>query len=167
MNTSSRRSPRYLPFIMFTLAIVSLACFIIPMYVIWPFRHQGPDELRVALFVKQIGPWLSASCILLALTTVIAGWRRMHGSISRSAAIFSLLLAIGGGYLARVNVYELMFHPVGPPQFQSIKDAHLDKDDMVIAVRVNGVSRAYPIREMGYHHIVNDTLAGEPIVSTY
>ncbi len=82
-------------------------------------------------------------------------------------AIATLLLAMGGAYLTRVNVYELMFHPIGTPQFQAAKDSHIDKDDMVIAVRLNGVSRAYPIREMAYHHVVNDTVAGEPIVSTY
>jgi hypothetical protein len=81
--------------------------------------------------------------------------------------VFSLVLAIGGGYLARLNVYELMFPPLGPPQFEPSREAHLDKDDMLIAVRVNGISRAYPIREMAYHHVVNDIVGGEPIVSTY
>jgi hypothetical protein len=38
---------------------------------------------------------------------------------------------------------------------------------MVIAVNVQGEARAYPIREMAYHHIVNDVVAGQPIVSTY
>jgi Protein of unknown function (DUF3179) len=32
---------------------------------------------------------------------------------------------------------------------------------------VNGASRAYPIRQMGYHHVVNDTLGGVPIIATY
>jgi hypothetical protein len=149
------------------LAVLSLSCFVVPMYVIRPFRHQGADELRIALFVKQIGPWFSVSCIVLALAVVISGWTRMRGWVSRSGAVFFLILAIGGGYLARLNVYELMFHPLGVPQFQSIRQAHLENDDMVIAVRVNGVSRAYPIREMAYHHVVNDTLGGQPIVSTY
>jgi hypothetical protein len=38
---------------------------------------------------------------------------------------------------------------------------------MVIAVAVNGVNRAYPIREMAYHHVVNDTVGGEPVAATY
>jgi hypothetical protein len=56
---------------------------------------------------------------------------------------------------------------LGTAQFQAAKDSHVDKDDIVIAVRINGRSRAYPIREMAYHHVVNDTVAREPIVSTY
>jgi hypothetical protein len=132
-----------------------------------PFRHQGAGELSVALWVKQIGPWLSVGCFVLALVVVVWSWGRMRGWVSRSAMIVALVLAAGGVYLARLNVYELMFHPLGPPQFQSAKEAHVDKDDMVIAVRLNGAARAYPIREMAYHHVVNDTVGGEPIVSTY
>lgn len=79
----------------------------------------------------------------------------------------ALLVAVGGAYLARLNIYERMFHPLGAPQFQSARDSHVDKDDMVIAALINGRSRAYPIREMAYHHVVNDTVSGEPIVSTY
>jgi hypothetical protein len=37
----------------------------------------------------------------------------------------------------------------------------------VIAISVDGVARAYPIRIISYHHIINDTLAGEPVVATY
>lgn len=166
MHQPSRPS-RYLPLITLTLALISLACFTVPMYVIRPFRHQGIAELRLALFVQQIGPWLSISCAVLALVVVVFGWSWMRGRVVRSAALFSLVLAIGGGYLTRLNVYELMFHPLGPPQFESGQDARIDKDDMVIAVRVNGVSRAYPIREIAYHHIVNDIVGGQPIVSTY
>jgi hypothetical protein len=166
MSESSVRS-RSLLLIVFALALVSLACFAVPMYVIRPFRHQGATELGVALFVKQIGLWLSIVCAALALATVVLGWRWLRGWIARSAMIAALLVAVGGIYLARFNVYEVMFHPLGTPQFQAAQDSHIDKDDMVIAVRLNGVARAYPVREMAYHHVVNDTLAGEPIVSTY
>jgi hypothetical protein len=148
-------------------SLLSLACFAVPMYVIRPFRHQGARELAVALFVKQIGPGLSAGCALMALALVILSWRRMHGWLPRVAVAAAVLLAFGGAYLSRVNVYELMFHPLGPPHFESARDARIDKDDMVIAVRVNGEARAYPIREMAYHHVVNDTVGREPIVSTY
>jgi hypothetical protein len=148
-------------------ALVSLSCFAVPMYVIRPFRHQGSGELSVALWVKQIGPWLSVVCLALALVLVIWNWGLMRGRVSRSAMIAALFVAAGGVYLARLNVYELMFHPLVRPQFQAAKGARIDNDDMVIAVRLNGVARAYPIREMAYHHVVNDTVGGEPIVSTY
>jgi len=38
---------------------------------------------------------------------------------------------------------------------------------MALAVSIHGASHAYPIREIAYHHIVNDTLSGVPIAATY
>jgi hypothetical protein len=69
--------------------------------------------------------------------------------------------------LARVNVYELMFHPVDHPEFAAATEVKLDKDDKLIAVKIGGSARAYPIRTMGYHHIVNDLVGGAPLVATY
>ena len=40
-------------------------------------------------------------------------------------------------------------------------------DDKVLAVTLGQEARAYPIRTMGYHHIVNDTVNGVPIAVTY
>ena len=39
--------------------------------------------------------------------------------------------------------------------------------DRVLAVTMNGEAVAYPIRLMGYHHVVEDTVGGTPIVATY
>jgi len=43
----------------------------------------------------------------------------------------------------------------------------LRPNDRVLGVESNGVERAYPIRILNYHEIVNDTLGGQPIVITY
>ena len=42
-----------------------------------------------------------------------------------------------------------------------------ESDTRVLAVRFNGVSKAYPIKIMNYHEIVNDDFNGVPIVVTY
>ena len=93
-------------------------------------------------------------------------WARLR-LLGRCAGIALALLAAGACYAARVNIYELMFHPAGAPQYVPADRASLDSDDMVIAVRIDNEMRAYPIREMAYHHVVNDTLAAEPIAATY
>ena len=43
----------------------------------------------------------------------------------------------------------------------------LRPDDRILGVTVNDVERAYPIRILNYHEIVNDQLGGRPIVITY
>jgi hypothetical protein len=149
------------------LALVAAACFAYPMYVIRPFRHQGATELAIALAIIQIRPWLSIISAILCFAVAVLAWPRLHGKLARALVVASVLIAAASWFLARINVYELMFHPAGRPQFEPADRAKIDKDDMVIAVRANGSARAYPIREMAYHHVVNDTFAGEPIIATY
>ncbi|MBV9763389.1 MAG: DUF3179 domain-containing protein [Acidobacteriaceae bacterium] len=147
--------------------LISIACFAFPVYVIWPFRHQGPAELQLALFVKRVGPWVAIICSALCLFALLFTWKSLHSRMARTAAVILFVLALGGAFLSRVNIYEQMFHPIEAPRFESAANAKLDPNDMVIAVRVSGVDHAYPIREMAYHHVFNDTLNGEPIVATY
>lgn len=54
------------------------------------------------------------------------------------------------------------------PQLVSAAVAEsLAPTERVVGVSVQGESRAYPLRILNYHEIVNDTLAGTPIVVTY
>ena len=43
----------------------------------------------------------------------------------------------------------------------------LQPDDIVIGVVQNDDARAYPIKQAAYHHIINDTIGGEPYLVTY
>jgi len=148
-------------------SLASLVCFAFPIYVIRPFRHQGPQELAGALFVMQIRPLLSVICALVAFAVVFAMWRSVRGWLGKLGLAAALFLALAGALLSRVNVYERMFHPLGTPQFQAAQEAHIDKDDTVISVALNREARAYPVREMAYHHVVNDTVGRQPVVATY
>jgi len=60
-----------------------------------------------------------------------------------------------------------MFRPMDRPSFLPASQTKLDGGEEVIAVRVGRAARAYPIRSLSYHHIVNDVLGGLPIVATY
>jgi len=146
------------------LAAFALAAY--PIYVIRPFREQKPDALRQALWVLLHNKPLVLLLTLAIAVCVLALWRS-SGWIAKlllgSAVTVSLLATVG----TWINPYEQMFHPMGDPRFISIDQATIDPNDMVIAVTINGESRAYPIREMGYHHIVNDRLNGLPMVVTY
>ena len=73
------------------LALISLACFVYPMYVIRPFRHQGVGELAAALMVKQVGPWLSVFCAVACLGLIILSRRQIRTWVLRSAAVLPLL----------------------------------------------------------------------------
>lgn len=155
----------------FWLQVISLAlsfsCLVYPLLVLLPSRSQGTRELAVALAVLRARPFIEILCVMVALLAL--GWYwRSHLSGRRRAlpAVATLLVGVFAG-LSRINVYEIRFHPVGEPEFIASRDAKLDSDEKVISVRIDGAARAYPIRSMAYHHIVNDVVAGVPIVATY
>jgi hypothetical protein len=147
-------------------AAVSAACIAIPMFVIRPFRPQGARELEIALAVRHAGPWISGLCAAVVLLVVVRAWKTTKIG-ARVAMIGLLLVAFAGAILTHVNIFEKMFHPYGSPSFESAAEAPVDSDDKVLAVKVGSQARAYPIRTMGYHHIVNDTVGGTPIAVTY
>ncbi len=54
------------------------------------------------------------------------------------------------------------------PTFVAARKAKfLAPNDRVLGIEINGIRRAYPIRILNYHEIVNDLIGGEPIVITY
>ena len=60
------------------------------------------------------------------------------------------------------------FIPLDDPVVISAVDATwINADDIVLGVEWNGEARAYPINQMAYHHIANDTVGGEPLLVTY
>jgi hypothetical protein len=147
-------------------AVASVACVAIPMFVIRPFRPQGAQELDLALAVRHIGPWLSGVCAAVVLLLVVRLWKVTRiGSRIILAGLF--VLAGAGAVLTHVNIFEKMFHPYDSPAFASADQVKVDADDKVLAVKIGQQARAYPIRTMGYHHIVNDTVGGVPIAVTY
>jgi hypothetical protein len=57
---------------------------------------------------------------------------------------------------------------INAPKFVSPEDAEFLRDwDRVLGVFHNGVARAYPIKIMEKHEVVNDVFAGESITVTY
>jgi DMSO/TMAO reductase YedYZ heme-binding membrane subunit len=146
---------------------VSLVCVVYPIYVIRPFRAQGARELAAALVVSRFRPLVTLVSAIAALVAAVGYWQVQASNWRRALAVTGAAFVCLLAYLARVNVYELMFHPVDHPAFASVSEVKLDKDDKLIVVKAGGVARAYPIRTMGYHHIVNDVVGGMALVSTY
>jgi hypothetical protein len=149
--------------------LVSLFCLAYPIYVIRPFRHQGVTELSVALLVMRIRGVVTAACVVLAIVTTVRAWREpsLPRRRRRIGAIAGVVGVCTFTALSHVNIYEVMFHPLGAPAFESAAESKLDKGEKLITIEVNGAARAYPIRGMSYHHIVNDSVGGVPIAATY
>lgn len=78
-----------------------------------------------------------------------------------------VLLTISAAVMSRVDYFEWMFHPIVRPGYESAASVKLDSSEMVMAVNIANDARAYPIREMAYHHVLNDYAGSVPIAVTY
>ncbi len=137
------------------------------MYVIRPFRAQGAEELNAALLLMRFRPVLTLVCVGIAILVATLAWRGVASKAGKAALALAVFVTCGAAVAARINVFEIMFHPIPEPQFEAAIEGRLDDDDMVLAIQQNGVARGYPVRAIAYHHIVNDNVGSVPIVATY
>jgi hypothetical protein len=148
------------------LAIFSLSMFLIPAFVIRPFRHQSERALDLAIAVKRTAPTLTVASLLGVLALGVRMWRRSSRA-SRTGIVVALALSVASAVMVRQNYFEWMFHPIAAAGFVSAGDARLGDKEVVMVVRIGRETRAYPIVQMAYHHILNDTVGEVPIVVTY
>jgi hypothetical protein len=140
--------------------------FFIPAVVIRPFRYQSPKALAVAMAVRQEAPLWSVVVVGVCLGLTLTLWPRIS-HWKKALLLLGMLIVSASAVMSRVDYFEWMFHPVPVPGFTSAEQARLDSAQMVMAVRFGTEARAYPIRAMAYHHVVNDVVAGVPIAVTY
>ncbi len=59
--------------------------------------------------------------------------------------------------------------PIDAPKFLSVSEnpRALEKEEPVIVLEIDGEAKAYPLSILIWHEIVNDELAGVPVVVTY
>ena len=151
----------------FLLVVVVLVVVLTPVFLIMPFKAQTSRTMEISYLMRRWSPWLTVLASLLILAIAVRLWMggRWYGRI---ALVILLLPALAATWLARQNHFEWMFNPLPNPAYAKAADASfVNDDDRLLAVTINGESVAYPIRLMGYHHVVEDTVGGTPIVATY
>jgi hypothetical protein len=151
----------------FLLIVVVLVVVLTPVFLIMPFKAQTSRTMEISYLMRRRSPWLTVLASLLVLALAVRLW--MGGRwFGRIALVILLLPALAATWLARQNHFEWMFNPLPNPAYAKAADASfVNDDDRLLAVTINGESVAYPIRLMGYHHVVEDTVGGTPIVATY
>jgi riboflavin transporter FmnP len=164
MPISSSRPFSWLIFLLSALAGIGL--FFVPAFIIRPFHHQTPSALALAMNLRQRAPWGTLMAAIVCLIFALMLWQGRN--LRRKIVLCSILLLVAfSAIMSRLNYFEWMFHPLDSPQFESEAASKLDASEMILAVRFGADARAYPIREMAYHHILNDVVNGVPVAVTY
>jgi hypothetical protein len=150
------------------LIIAAALAFVVPVWLVQPFKPQTTRALAVGYEVKRIAPWATIALALGALVLVARMWRASQRRWAK-AVMLLLLLPVGASvWAARQNVYEVMFNPlVGAAYARPGEVDYISDEDMVLAVEREGERAAYPVRLLAYHHLVADKVGDVPIVATY
>src|SRR5262249_20414313 len=144
-----------------------LAIVAVPFFVIQPFKAQTARGLAVSYAMRNWSPLLTLGGLVVSF--VLVGWLWRGGRwIAKAVLVILLLPVIAAAWFARQNYFEWMFNPLANSAYARAAEAsYVGDQDMVLAVENNGEAVAYPVRLMAYHHLVQDTVGGKPIVATY
>jgi len=150
------------------LAALAFAALLVPVFLIRPFAPQTPGSLALSFVLRRWSPMLTLLAATAALLLVWRIWRASPRVLPRVTAALVLALLLGSVWLARQNHFEWMFAPLPDARFvRAAQAAFLAPEDMVLAVNIGGDPAAYPVRQLAYHHLVEDAVGKVPIVATY
>jgi len=120
--------------------------------------HNTMAKFRFAFSVRLL-PIIALSGLLVSAESVVA--ESKNGFALNGALVPPDEILNGGpGRDGIPSLDDPVFVKAGETKFLSAKDR-------VLGVEINGVARAYPIRILNYHEIVNDSIGGDAIVITY
>jgi thiol:disulfide interchange protein len=138
-----------------------------PVWIIMPFKPQTARGLEVSFALRRWSPLVTVVALVLGLAIAAWLWRGSRWW-KRAFLVLAFIPLFAATWFARQNHFEWMFNPLPNAAYARTSEASfVDDKDVVLAVRLNGEAAAYPIRLMAYHHVVEDTVGGTPIVATY
>ncbi len=149
----------------FYLGFMGLLLFeILNVYLIMPMPgSQRMNSIDAAYFLYK-WRWVFRGFFTVAL---LIGLFRTNWKRKWTVAIPLLALAVVI-YMANFNMAaDHMFYKPGKVLMATAAGNKVDSARLVIGVTNNGEAKAYPIRFLGYHHQVQDTVGGKPLLITY
>lgn len=147
--------------------LLSLALVLTPMGLIQPFRAQTDAGVHLSYVLRSWSPPATLFLLLVGLVAAVA-LVKTSGWIGRTGVALIVLLLTGSAWLSRQNHFEWMFHPIADPRLAGLEGEHgLADDDLILGVTVGDAARAYPVKALAYHHVVNDEVGERALVATY
>jgi len=152
---------------LFLLVVLAVVLVAVPVWLIRPFSPQTPDGLAVSYVMRRWAPLATIAAVAIALLLAAMLWRNARWW-SRALTVLAFVPLLGAVWASRQNVFEKMFAPLVDPRSAPAAEADwVEEEDPVLAVALNGEAAAYPVRQVAYHHIVEDVVGGVPIAATY
>jgi hypothetical protein len=161
--------PRRWPWAAVLLAVLAIAVAVvwIPIWTMRPFVPQSAPAMAWAYALRRLAP--AITLVALAGSAALA-WR-LWGSTRWMGRLLLVAALVGVGaaaWAARQNLFERMFPPLRHRGFvPAAAAAFVEPGDLVMAIQVQGDAAAYPVRQVAYHHVLEDVVGGTPVAVTY
>jgi len=154
--------------ILLSVTLIAFAAVLVPALLIQPFKLQTAERLNISYALRHWSPIITLLALSCALLIVISLWKQTRGWWRKAILVSFFIPLLLATWFARQNHFEWMFQPLPNAAFANANDAgFVSDDDMVLAVELNGDAAAYPVRQIAYHHVVQDTIGGIPVLVTY
>jgi hypothetical protein len=150
---------------LFWIGIICLLVFeILNVYFIMPMPgSQRMNSIDVAYFLYQ-WRWIfrCAFGLMIIVGLLKSNWKR------KWLLIFPIGILAAVIYMANfVMAADHMFYQPKKLLLVNAAENKVDSGRLVIGIINNGEAKAYPIQFLGFHHQVQDTIGGKPVIVTY
>ena len=127
----------------------------------------GGGSPSSSYLLVRASPFLCGAATLAVLIVAARGWAAA-GWLRRSGLAVLGLVALLSYPLPRWGPgLFLGLYPLDDPMVATADAVELEPEELVYGVFVEGEARAYPLRYLISHEIVNDQLGDTPLVATY
>jgi hypothetical protein len=142
------------------------AAALVPALLIQPFKLQTAGRLNISFGLRHWSPIITVAHCRSQVLIAVSLWKQAHRWWRKGLFLPSPLLA--AIWFARQNHFEWDVQAPSERLLRQGERCRVCLDgDMVLAVELNGDAAAYPIRQIAYHHVVQDTIGGIPVLVTY
>ena len=125
---------------------------------------QRMDSLDVAYFLHSFRWIFRVAFLAMIIAGALSAFKIKHKWIPALCVLVVL-------YVAYTFNFEMladeMFKQPNNLSFKAKSENILTDSSIVIGVEHNGEAKAYPVRYISYHHQVQDTIGGKPMIITY
>ncbi|HTK83364.1 MAG TPA: DUF3179 domain-containing (seleno)protein [Bacteroidota bacterium] len=151
---------------LFYLGLFGLMVFeILNVYFIMPFPgSQRINSLNAAYFLYSYRWWFRIFFALLIAVGFMKAFSIRHKWIP------GVLLLVSGFVVYVFNFVmtaEKIFRQPEHIVMKGMAENTVKRNSLVLGIERDGAARAYPIQFLIYHHQVQDTLGGKPVIATY
>jgi hypothetical protein len=128
---------------------------------------QDTETIQLAYSLEKIIPSSQVIGILILAIPVLHSF--FYGTFIKRIGngLWCILIIILHHYTDSVYSAEVMFKEPVVKNFQPGSSNIVSPENIIIGVENNGEEKAYPINYIGYHHKVQDTVGGKPVLITY